>query len=291
MNEPRFAAIQAQLRPSAAAEESLRRRMAAARPRRSRVRYLAAAACAALVLCAYPVYRSLTAPPLHSYVLAETSGAGRNNAMDSTTENTLNTPEDAPADTSPGPDPDPGAAGRPYEQEGTAAYQLLLAHFGGELHPAYPDWYGGAYLNGEGRLVVLTVPGSSPDLPEALENSGAVVLEDRARYSLACLRDLQEQAVDAMEALGIFAGCGVNEETNQVCLAIREVDREALAILAELDPEDDAIYVEITPRPAVLDTDTVPAEDAESPALYFADPGAPVPNEDDAIAYEPADPG
>jgi hypothetical protein len=205
-------------------------------------------------------------------------------------EENVTSSEDTPVDAPPGPE------SKPYEGEGLAAYQSLLSRFGGSLHPSYPDWYGGAYLNDEGRLVVLTVIGSTPDLPEALRDSAAVLLESRARYSYAYLLSLQEQVVDAMLGLGIFAGCGVDVEANRLCLAIREVNREALTLLAKLDPEDDAIYVEITPYPAIA-TEDGPASDAvseqhdiESPALYFGDPAAPVPNEDDAIAYEPVDP-
>lgn len=296
MNNPRFAAIQAQLRPSPGAEEALRRRMAETAPRRRQwLPYAAAAACAALLLCAIPLGRGLTAPPLHSYVLAGPGTAGQNTsgALGNTAAPAGGTPEDAPVDVPPVPDPDPGRPDRPYEAEGTAAYQSLLAHFGGGLDPVYPEWYGGAYLDEEGRLVVLTVEGLAPSLPEALENSGAVVLEDRARYSLAHLRDLQGRASEAMMELGILAGCGVDEEANRVYLAIREASREALIALARLDPEDEAIYVEVTPYPDAAMEDAPPADavsrrhDIESPELYFGDPGAPVTDEDGAIAEEP----
>lgn len=296
MNNPRFAAMRAQLGPSAEAEEALRRRLTERAPRRrSRWQYLTAAACAALLLCAYPVYRGMTAPPQHSYVLIGPGDSFATGDSYSAEEN-VSTPEDAPVDTSPVPDPSPGPESKPYEGEGLEAYQSLLSHFGGALYPSYPDWYGGTYLNDEGRLVVFTVTGSTPDLPEALQGSAVVLLENRARYSYAYLLSLQEQVVDAMLDLGIFAGCGVDVEANRLYLAIREVNREALTLLAELDPEDDAIYVEITPYPATI-TEDRPASDAvseqhdiESPVLYFGDPDAPVPNEDDAIAYEPADP-
>lgn len=290
MNDPRFTAMRAQLGPSAEAEETLRRRLTESAPRRRpRWSCLTAAACAALLLCAYPVYRGLTAPHQHSYVLLD---SGDSFVTDNSyfAEENVTSSEDTPVNAPPGPE------SKPYEGEGLAAYQSLLSRFGGSLHPSYPDWYGGAYLNDEGRLVVLTVIGSTPDLPEALRDSAAVLLESRARYSYAYLLSLQEQVVDAMLGLGIFAGCGVDVEANRLCLAIREVNREALTLLAKLDPEDDAIYVEITPYPAIA-TEDGPASDAvseqhdiESPALYFGDPAAPVPNEDDAIAYEPVDP-
>ena len=296
MNNPCFAAMRAQLGPSAAAEENLRRRLTESAPRcRPRWSYLTAAACAALLLCAYPIYRGLTVPPQHSYVLLDSGdsfAAGDNYSV----EENVTSLEDAPADALPVLISPPGPESKPYEGEGLAAYQSLLSHFGGSLYPSYPDWYGGAYLNDEGRLVVLTVTGSTPNLPEALLDSAAVLLESRARYSYAYLLSLQEQVVDAILDLGIFAGCGVDVEANRLHLAIREVNREAISLLAELDPEDNAIYVEITPYLAAV-TEDGPASDVvseqhdiESPALYFGDPAAPAPNEDDAIAYEPVDP-
>lgn len=300
MNDPRFAAIQAQLRPSDAAEEALRRRMAALRPRRSRAGYLAAAVCAALVLCACPVYRSLTAPPpQHSYVLLDPGEPYVDTAGDnSCAEENSSAPEDAPVDEPPDSAPNPGPAPNPpYQGAGISAYQCLMSHFGGGSKPDYPDWYGGAYLNEEGRLTVLVVKGFTPDLPESLRNSSAVVIgEAPVKYSLAHLRDLQERAGDAMWELGVFDSCGVSQEANQVNLTIREASREALAVLAEIDPEDDAIYVAVIPWSVDLYGD-VPAEDSvsrqhdiEFPEPYFGNPAAPVPDEDDAIAYEPVDP-
>ncbi len=296
MNDPRFAAMRVQLGPSAEAEEALRHRLTESIPRRRpRWQYLTAAACAALLLCAYPVYRGLTAPPQHSYVLLGQGDSFATGDSYSAEEN-ITSPEDAQVDAPPIPDPPPGPESKPYEGEGLEAYQSLLSHFGGALYPSYPDWYGGAYLNDEGRLVVLTMTGSIPNLPEALQDSTVVVLESRARYSYSYLLSLQEQVVDAMLDLGVFAGCGVDVEANRLYLAIREVNREALTLLAELDPEDSTIYVEITPYPATITEDgpaldTVSEQhDIESPALYFGDPDAPVPDEDDAIAYEPVDP-
>lgn len=295
MNKVCFTAMQAQLRPSPAAEEALRRRLAQPVPRRRPQRsHAALAACVALLLCAAPAYRALTPPPQHSYTLLAPGEPSASTAGDSTfaEENTPATPEDTPADTPSVPAPAPGPDRRPYEGAGAAACQTLLAAFGNR----YPDWYGGAYLNQEGRLVVLAVLDTTPGLPEALQGSEAVVLEARAKYAYTHLRDLQEQVVEAMIPLGIFNGCGIDEENNRLSLTLREASQEALTLLAELDPADDAIYVEVIPWSVDL-CDDCPGDksisqrhDIEAPEPTFAGPDAPVPDEDDAIAYEPFDP-
>ena len=142
MNDPRFTAMRAQLGPSAEAEETLRRRLTESAPRRRpRWSCLTAAACAALLLCAYPVYRGLTAPHQHSYVLLD---SGDSFVTDNSyfAEENVTSSEDTPVDAPPGPE------SKPYEGEGLAAYQSLLSRFGGNLHPSYPDWYGGG-TNGD----------------------------------------------------------------------------------------------------------------------------------------------
>lgn len=180
----------------------------------------------------------------------------------------------------------------PSQEEAVNAYQKLMDRFDG----VYPDWYGGAYIDSSGWLVVQLVEDKDPadkslEL-QVLDWTGSdSVMFSSCKYSLAYLHDLQDKVVDAMSELDLFSGCGADEELNRLDLTLTSVTDEALILLAELDPDDDAIYVQVGQR-AVADvgfedvrTDSSRTED---PAVRHVMPGGvTVPDDEDLTAVEP----
>jgi len=195
-------------------------------------------------------------------------------------------PENAPSGALPG-----GAyvGDAPVQEEAIQAIDKLMPYV-----RSYPDWYGGAYIDGSGTLVVCLVESEDPG-DKSLElkvldwtDNGKVAFTD-VKYSLAHLNELMDklnQLPETDPTCGdVMASWGVNEETNRIELTLTEVNDHILSVLAELDPEDDAIYVQVGQRFSVT-------EDTENPALIPVQPGGDVshlPSEDDAIAYEPMD--
>ena len=185
----------------------------------------------------------------------------------------------------------------PSQEEAVNAYEKLMDHFNG----TYPDWYGGAYLNGSGWLVVQLVESEDP-ADKSLElqvldwTDSDSVMFSSCKYSLAQLKEL----MDRLNALpdsdpvcrDVMVGWGVDEEANRIELTLTEVNDHVLAILAELDPDDDAIYVQVGRRVTfddaageVVSTDSAKTED---PAVRHVVPGgATVPDDEDLIAVEP----
>ncbi|WP_251319301.1 hypothetical protein [Flintibacter muris] len=171
-------------------------------------------------------------------------------------------------------------------QEGAEDYQKLMAHFNG----AYPDWYGGAYLDESGRLVVQVVesedPGDKSLELQVLDWTGSdTVMFSSCKYSLAQLSELMDR-LNALpdsnpECGDVMAGWGINEEANRIELTLTQVNNSILVVLAKLDPEDDMILVQVGQR-ATADVGT------ESPAVSHVMPGGvTVPDDEDLIAVEP----
>ncbi len=171
-------------------------------------------------------------------------------------------------------------------QVGAEDYQKLMEHFNG----AYPDWYGGAYLDQSGRLVVQLVedkdPGDKSLELQVLDWTGSdTVMFSSCKYSLAQLSELMDR-LNALpdsnpECGDVMAGWGINEEANRIELTLTEVNNSILVVLAKLDPDDDAILVQVGQR-AAADVGT------EDPAVYHVMPGkVPVPDDEDLIAVEP----
>ena len=253
MNKELFVSMQKRLSPSPEARAALEARLAGKR-RRAVPRYAVLAACLLLAAAALPLGRivrdraawaqvtagfrpgaPVSEPRLHSCVRsdAETAadhtagGTGRNEEL----PGGALVREDAAA-----------------QEDAAAAYQNLMARFAADWGPGeYPDWYGGAYIDPSGALIVNLVEAhDSADKTLALQIqdwAGGPVGFGSVKYSLSYLRRLQEQAFDAMYELGLSVGCGVDEEAGRVVLTLSSVTDEALALLAELDPEDDAILV------------------------------------------------
>ncbi len=185
----------------------------------------------------------------------------------------------------------PGGAyvGNVPVQVGAEDYQKLMDHFGS----SYPDWYGGAYLDESGRLVVQLVedkdPGDKSLELQVLDWTGSdTVMFSSCKYSLAQLSELMDQ-LNALpdtdpQCREVMAGWGVDEEANRIELTLTEVNDHILSVLARLDPDDDAIYVQIGQRASV---DSI-VKEGEDPAVHHVMPGgATVPDDEDLIAEEP----
>ena len=175
----------------------------------------------------------------------------------------------------------------PAQEEAVNAYQKLMDRFNG----TYPDWYGGAYIDDSGYLVVQLVedkdPGDKTLELQVLDWTGSdIVMFSSCKYSLAQLHKLMDRLnalPDTDPQCGeAMAGWGVDEEANRIELTLTEVNDHILSILAELDPDDDAIYVQVGQRAS---TDNAKTED---PAVHHVMPGGvPAPEDDDLIAEEP----
>ncbi len=174
----------------------------------------------------------------------------------------------------------------PSQEEALNAYEELMDHFGGN----YPDWYGGAYIDSSGWLVVQLVEDKDPadkslEL-QVLDWTGSdQVMFSSCKYSLAQLKELMDRLNalpgQDMKFRDVMAGWGINEEANRIELTLTQVYDPILVVLAELDPDDDAIYVQVGQR-ATADVGT------EDPAVRHVMPGGvPVPDDEDLAAVEP----
>lgn len=261
MKRDLFRSMREQMTPSDDAKAALEERLArpiAAKPHPWR-KYAVLAACVALFVTAVPVYTALN-PPLHAYAVGtveevtgllgdKTGGAtdlvsDRGSGIDGTQPLT------------------PGGADiveRPVQEEAAAAYAALMAQFATDYEPGcYPDWYGGAYIDQWGELIVCVADAPLEDKSLYLEIQamcgGHSVGFQNVTYPLAHLNSLQEQVVELMRKLD-FAdqlwASGVYEEHNQVAVTLPFASKKALAGLHQLDPAGDAIAVTVVERTAV----------------------------------------
>ena len=177
----------------------------------------------------------------------------------------------------------------PSQEEALNAYEELMDRFNG----VYPDWYGGAYIDSSGWLVVQLVEDKDPadkslEL-QVLDWTGSdQVMFSSCKYSLAQLKELMDQ-LNALPdedpvCRQVMAGWGIDEEANRIELTLTQVYEPILAILAELDPDDDAICVKVGQRASVDGL----VKEGEDPAVHHVMPGGvPVPDDEDLIAVEP----
>ncbi len=238
---------------------------------RFRWRTLAAcAACAALVLGAYPVYRAVN-PPLHSYTVVEggaltTLGdekapAGGGNAA---LEDAVSGGEDAgglPKYPEAGGDQlGSGLDGEfPVDEAAANQYDQLLRGMGmhGEGAAAYPDWFAGAWIDHGGApgapavlhvavVEKLRTPGLEAEI---MGWCGDTVVVEGAKYSHNFLDSLMDPVVKALDGSGLSCGIGVDVTAN--CLGVdlysdgQTIPDSILAQLARLDPAGDAIRVRL----------------------------------------------
>ena len=177
----------------------------------------------------------------------------------------------------------------PSQEEALNAYEELMDRFNG----VYPDWYGGAYIDSSGWLVVQLVEDKDPadkslEL-QVLDWTGSdQVMFSSCKYSLAQLKELMDQLNalpgQDMKFRDVMAGWGIDEKANRIELTLTQVYDPILVVLAELDPDDDAIYVQVGQR---VSTD-VAVREGEEPVSYDVMPGgATVPDDEDLIAEEP----
>lgn len=287
MNKELFDSMQKQMTPSPEIRAALSEKLAQPVKKRPApwMKYGAVAACAALVIGAVSVYnlhqvhhddlrRTLK---LHSYVTME-------GAAGYVTEAATNDTGTGGIEVLPG-----GAyIGDAPVQAGAEDYQKLMDHFNGTL----PDWYGGAYLDSSGWLVVQLVedkdPGDKSLELQVLDWTGSdTVMFSSCKYSLSQLNELMEKLNALPEAYPecarVMAGWGIDEEHNRIELTLTNVDDHVpLLVLAKLDPDDDAIYVQVGQRASVDSAKT------EEPVVSHVMPGgATVPDDEDLIADEP----
>ena len=234
------------------------------RPRFRWKTFAACAACAALMICAYPVYRMIN-PPLHSYTVVE--GGGTMNTLDG--ENTVTGGQGA-TDNLPGgayvgsestpsggdywtKDPGSDLSGAPTDKAAATQYDRLLQGMGvsGSGEPVYPDWFAGAWFK-EGELKVGIVDElRTPELE--MEIKGWVQTDiafQGAKYSYTYLNALMEKTTARLEGTGLTCGAGVDVIANRLGVDLYNEEtapgfKKALAALAELDPAGDAIQVRV----------------------------------------------
>ena len=270
----------------------------------------ACAACAVLVLGAYPAYQAAH-PPLHSYTVLEGGGM--------TTQGDVK----APAGGTFGPGIMPGGAyvgndrgetgidgteytapgqDAPVQEKAAAQYQGLLQGLGGQggYEPeAYPGWYGGAWIDNsfypEAKLAVALVDGFRTDELEAqIEEwcGGEVVFKD-VKYSRSYLDQLMEPISQVLEEADMDLLCGFGVDVMENCLGVdihsdgKDIPKEGLAKLAQLDPDGGAIRVRLftgrldtltdetvkgpAPAPAAPDEQPVPAVIEDGDQIYHGE--------------------
>ena len=287
MNKELFDSMQEQMKPTSEVRAALSERLDQPVKKQVPVRkYVAVADCAALVigvLSAYNLHQrnsnyddwifdihslskeASAMPSLHSYVTVEgLIGYVTENAAE--TGSGTDTGGALPASNT-GTLPNGAYVGDIPVQEGSEAYQRLMAHFNGNL----PDWYGGAYLDSSGWLVVKLVedkdPGDKSLELQVQDWAGSDhVMFTSCKYSLAHLNELMDQLnqlPDTDPKCGdIMAGWGIDEKANRIELTLTDINDHILNILFQMDPEDDAIYVQVGQRITTTDLAT------EDPAVY-----------------------
>lgn len=274
MERETIESMKAQMRPGAQARAALEERLAQAGETRPAAwkRYAAAAACAALVLAAWPVYRLAVrpTPQPHGYEIVERQGelsAARKAPAVPGAQDGASPAPSAPTD-------DPPEALGPREEGRSAAviqYDALAGHLVGpygRMQP--PDWYGGHVITDEAageRLTVFLVEDSrTPELEEQVREwcGGGEVSFDSVRYSWNELAALMERVSDALDGDGIWvpSSCGFDEGGNCLLLdflaPVSGEEREALLLLlAELDPDGDAIRVRMFEEMGPVDPEIV----------------------------------
>lgn len=234
------------------------------RPRFRWKTFVACAACAALMICAYPVYRMVN-PPLHSYTVVESGGTMNTLGGENTMTGGKGATDDLPGGAYVGNEStpsggeywveDPGGdlSGAPTDKAAATQYDRLLQGMGvrGDGEPVYPDWFAGAWFD-DGKLTVGIVDGfRTPELE--MEIKGWIQTDitfQGAKYSYTYLDALMEKTVARIEGTGLTCGVGVDVTANRLGVDLYNEEatpefKKVLAALAELDPAGDAIQVRV----------------------------------------------
>lgn len=267
----------------------------------------ACAACAVLVLGAYPAYQAAH-PPLHSYTVLEGGGMTTQGDVKAPAggtfgpgiipggayvgDNKWETGIDGTEYTAPGQD-------APLQEKAAAQYDALMKNGGISDTASNPDWYGGAWIDNsfypEAKLAVAIVDGFRTDELEArIEEwcGGEVVFKD-AKYALAYLYALQDLVTDALTGGNDALSCGIGVDVTENCLGVdiysdgKDIPKEVLAKLAQFDPDGDAIRVRLftgkvdtltdetvkgpAPAPAAPDEQPVPAVIKDGDQIYHGE--------------------
>lgn len=255
---------------------------------RPRFRWKTAAACAAcavLMLGAYPAYQAAH-PALHDYTVMEGGSMTTLDGMKAPAGGQIDIPGQNPPAPNPdqpprgdGPDAIPGGAyiggdsgsdrdgeyyqigDIPVDEAAADQYDRLLQGLGGvdgREPAAYPEWFAGAWIDHGGApetpacLTVSIVDGfRTPEREAEILGwvQGDVTFRD-AKYSHNFLDGLMEQVVPLLDGTGLNCGIGVDVTAN--CLGVDLYGEapapefeKALAELAKLDPDGDAIRVRL----------------------------------------------
>lgn len=261
----------------------------------------ACAACAALVLGAYPVYRAAH-PPLHSYTVLE--GSAMNTLDDVKLPAGGKTdPSAVPGGAIAGGDKGqtgldgteytvPGGAyigDAPAQEHASDQYDKLLkgmGMFGENAADRYPGWFAGAWIDGETLHVALVGGERDAALEEQIQGwCGDDVVFEYARYSHAYLDGLMEPVTALLDGTGLNCGIGVDVTAN--CLGVdlysngQAIPDSILAELAKLDPAGDAIRVRLfTGKLDTLTDDMVKGPAPVSPEERAAPVEEPAPVKD-----------
>ncbi|MCI8303767.1 MAG: hypothetical protein HFF52_03975 [Lawsonibacter sp.] len=318
MNKKLFDSMNEQLSPAPEVRAALNEKLAQPAKKRPGLwkKYGALAACAVLAVGVLGVSRypgwehilqnyrpSVLKTELHSYVTVDGPG-GYVQENTTTTEtgggdtgapNTGGLPnrDHAPSGALPG---GTYAGDAPSQGEAVNAYEKLMDHFNGQ----YPDWYGGAYIDNTGTLIVQLVEREDP-ADKSLElqvidwtGNGRVGFSS-CKYSLAHLSSLMDELNALprkdMKCSDVMAGWGIDEVANRIELTLTQVYDPILSILAELDPDDDAICVQVGQRASRGGDVPTNSAKTEDPVSHDVMPGGAtvpdVPEGKDPIAYEP----
>ena len=234
------------------------------RPRFRWKTFVACAACAALMICAYPVYRMVN-PPLHSYTVVERDGTMNTLDGESTVTGGQGATDNLPGGAYVGngstpsggndwlEDPGSDLSGAPTDKAAATQYDRLLQGMGarGNGEIVYPDWFAGAWFE-DGILTVGIVDElRTPELEMEIKGwvQTDIAFQD-AKYSYTCLDALMEKTVARIEGAGLTCGVGVDVTANRLRVDLYNEEtapefKKVLAALAELDPAGDAIQVRV----------------------------------------------
>ena len=190
--------------------------------------------------------------------------------------------------------------GAPDQSEAIMAYQNLMARFEKDYGPDhYPEWYGGAYIDDHGGLIVNIEATYEPDDKELYFQIWKWAGSEQVGFgtsgsglSLNQLKKLQDNVEATMEELGLQYGCGIDEEAGQVELTLPEATMNSLWALARLDPADTAVRVVVGQMAAADDLTEEPMMAAPSVSNSIQPGGGNdlpgmIVDADGAIAYEP----
>ncbi|MEY8230092.1 hypothetical protein AALA82_00535 [Oscillospiraceae bacterium 50-16] len=234
------------------------------RPRFRWKAFAACAACAAVMICAYPVYRMVN-PPLHSYTMVERGGTMNTLDGESTVTGGQGVTDNLPGGAYVGngstpsggndwlEDPGSDLSGAPTDKAAATQYDRLLQGMGvrGNGEIIYPDWFAGAWF--EDGILTVGIVDELPTPELEMEIKGWVQTDiafQDAKYSYTYLDALMEKTVARIEGAGLTCGVGVDVTANRLGVDLYNEEtapefKKVLAALAELDPAGDAIQVRV----------------------------------------------